>query len=332
MRDLPDSELVAMKRDMIASLAGSASAFLIDPTFGLPAARDVEDVPPYGLLLAAEPCTRASHDGEPTVTLDPAQDAAWVRDSGAHAMKFLAQVRADRPVGADGRDLTGEARDALEGAHRGLRRTGRAVRRREPHLPAHGEAALSPEARADAIIEAAVLIDDLKPSLLKLEYPGSPEACRRLAQRLTVPWAVLSAGVSSDEFAKVLRVSCDEGGASGFIAGRAIWKETVTMDHAERVAFLSETGRRRMDEYTSIIEGRARPVPGGPRMSALFEARGLSRRFGRVQALDKADFDVDAGEVVALIGDNGAGKSTLVKALTGNLDVDEGESSSRASR
>jgi simple sugar transport system ATP-binding protein len=60
-------------------------------------------------------------------------------------------------------------------------------------------------------------------------------------------------------------------------------------------------------------------------MSALFEAKGLSRRFGAVQALDKADFDVNAGEVVALIGDNGAGKSTLVKALTGNLDIDEGE-------
>ena len=60
-------------------------------------------------------------------------------------------------------------------------------------------------------------------------------------------------------------------------------------------------------------------------MSALFEARSLTRRFGRVQALDSADFDVNAGEVVALIGDNGAGKSTLVKALTGNLDVDSGE-------
>ena len=60
-------------------------------------------------------------------------------------------------------------------------------------------------------------------------------------------------------------------------------------------------------------------------MTALFEARDLSRRFGRVQALDHADFDVNAGEVVALIGDNGAGKSTLVKALTGNLEIDEGE-------
>jgi simple sugar transport system ATP-binding protein len=60
-------------------------------------------------------------------------------------------------------------------------------------------------------------------------------------------------------------------------------------------------------------------------MSTLFEARNLSRRFGRVQALDHADFEVNAGEVVALIGDNGAGKSTLVKALTGNLEIDEGE-------
>ena len=60
-------------------------------------------------------------------------------------------------------------------------------------------------------------------------------------------------------------------------------------------------------------------------MAPLLEARGLSRAFGHVQALDSAEFDVGAGEVVALIGDNGAGKSTLVKALTGNLDADRGE-------
>lgn len=57
----------------------------------------------------------------------------------------------------------------------------------------------------------------------------------------------------------------------------------------------------------------------------LLEARALSRRFGSVQALDEADFDIFAGEVVALIGDNGAGKSTMVKAMTGNLDVDSGD-------
>lgn len=57
----------------------------------------------------------------------------------------------------------------------------------------------------------------------------------------------------------------------------------------------------------------------------VLEARALSRQFGQVTALDRVDFDVYQGEVVALIGDNGAGKSTLVKALSGNLAVDSGE-------
>ena len=60
-------------------------------------------------------------------------------------------------------------------------------------------------------------------------------------------------------------------------------------------------------------------------MAPLLEARGVSRSFGHVRALDDASFDINAGEVVALIGDNGAGKSTMVKALTGNLAVDAGE-------
>jgi simple sugar transport system ATP-binding protein len=59
------------------------------------------------------------------------------------------------------------------------------------------------------------------------------------------------------------------------------------------------------------------PVP-------VLEARGLSRQFGHVRALDNADFEVYPGEVTALIGDNGAGKSTLVKALSGNLAIDSG--------
>jgi simple sugar transport system ATP-binding protein len=49
----------------------------------------------------------------------------------------------------------------------------------------------------------------------------------------------------------------------------------------------------------------------------LLEARGVTRRFGHVQALTEANFTVYPGEICALIGDNGAGKSTLVKILSG---------------
>jgi D-xylose transport system ATP-binding protein len=45
--------------------------------------------------------------------------------------------------------------------------------------------------------------------------------------------------------------------------------------------------------------------------------QGIDKRFGAVQALSGVDFHVDAGEVVALVGDNGAGKSTLVKVMSG---------------
>ncbi len=57
----------------------------------------------------------------------------------------------------------------------------------------------------------------------------------------------------------------------------------------------------------------------------ILEARGLVKRFGRVTALDGADFDLYPGEVLGVIGDNGAGKSTLIKVLSGAVAPDAGE-------
>lgn len=57
----------------------------------------------------------------------------------------------------------------------------------------------------------------------------------------------------------------------------------------------------------------------------ILTARGLIKRYGRVTALDGADFDLYPGEILAVIGDNGAGKSSLIKALSGAVQPDEGE-------
>ncbi|MEE3359213.1 MAG: ATP-binding cassette domain-containing protein [Pseudomonadota bacterium] len=56
----------------------------------------------------------------------------------------------------------------------------------------------------------------------------------------------------------------------------------------------------------------------------ILKARGLTKRYGKVTALDRCDFDLMPGEILAVIGDNGAGKSTLIKALSGAVVPDEG--------
>lgn len=60
---------------------------------------------------------------------------------------------------------------------------------------------------------------------------------------------------------------------------------------------------------------------GQPRLAL----RNIHKRFGSVVALEDVDFEVDAGEVVALCGDNGAGKSTLTKIISGAYRADAGE-------
>ena len=60
-------------------------------------------------------------------------------------------------------------------------------------------------------------------------------------------------------------------------------------------------------------------------MEPILKARSLSKRYGRVTALDKCDFDLMPGEILAIIGDNGAGKSSLIKALSGAIQPDSGE-------
>jgi D-xylose transport system ATP-binding protein len=62
-----------------------------------------------------------------------------------------------------------------------------------------------------------------------------------------------------------------------------------------------------------------------PSETPVLQLRGISKRFGAVQALTNVDFEVYAGEVIGLVGDNGAGKSTLIKCIAGINPIDTGE-------
>jgi fructose transport system ATP-binding protein len=68
--------------------------------------------------------------------------------------------------------------------------------------------------------------------------------------------------------------------------------------------------------------GEAAPVAA---VQPVLEARGLVKHYGRVVALDHADFDLRPNEILGVIGDNGAGKSTLIKVLAGAIIPDQGQ-------
>jgi len=115
------------------------------------------------------------------------------------------------------------------------------------------------QAREDSIIESARALNDLDIDLLKLEYPGSPEGCRRLSAIVDRPWAVLSAGVPFDQFTGIIRIAADEGGASGFIAGRSVWREVVSLAGQERQEFLTSVALPRLERLIAVAEQSARP-------------------------------------------------------------------------
>ena len=106
---------------------------------------------------------------------------------------------------------------------------------------------------------------------------------------------------------------------------------------AEYTAACDKAGHR-VGEATAGMRGsggRAPPDPPASRAifertemnadGALLSLRGVTKRFGAVQALGGVDFDVQAGEVIGLVGDNGAGKSTLVKTIAGIYSPDDGD-------
>ncbi len=75
---------------------------------------------------------------------------------------------------------------------------------------------------------------------------------------------------------------------------------------------------------SAALDMKNEPAPVST-VRPVLEARGLVKRYGRVVALDHADFDLLPNEILGVIGDNGAGKSTLIKVLAGAIVPDAGE-------
>jgi tagatose 1,6-diphosphate aldolase/sulfofructosephosphate aldolase len=255
-----DADLRQSKADVARALTPLASGILFDPTYGVPAVTGNDALAEScGLLVASEPAERGKFGTEPITHRDPELNSQWVLDLNGDANKFFAQLRADRPAPRPGEpDLVELCLQAVRDVVADCAATGipAVIENLVYALP---DEDYTPDRRAAAIIESARALNEIDCDLLKLEYPGSPEACRRLAAVLDRPWAVLSAGVPFAEFTQVLRIAFDEGGASGFIAGRSVWRESLTLKGAQRQTFLSEIARPRLEELVRVAASSARP-------------------------------------------------------------------------
>lgn len=254
-----NEDMLGAKVAVASALSKSASGILLDPTWGVPAVNGNDILPPTcGLLIAAENPDRGNFNGEPRPTKMPGQDAAWVKSLGGQAVKILVSMNPGRSIKPGDPDLTSETVQLVQSIVEDCRAQGipSVIENLIYALPGQE---LTDSIKEDLITESAILLNSTKPDLLKLEFPITERGCKKLADNLTVPWAVLSAGVAFDKFKQAIIMSTEVGGASGFIAGRSIWKEAIGMNKEEQNKFLNSTAISRLDELNQVVEGRAVP-------------------------------------------------------------------------
>lgn len=249
-----DATVESFKLEVAASLAPHASGFLIDRHHAY--RRLVTDRPlpaGCGLILAADELTQPTGQPVSDTDLDPAVDPAAARRDGVVALKLLVIWKRD---GGEQRRVGLADRFVKLCAAAGL------VSVLEPvAVAAPGENGFDLDT---AILDAASALRDTKPDLYKAQVPqrGRGEAaaltaaCEKLDRQLDRPWVVLSNGVAAEDFPEAVRAAC-RAGASGMLAGRALWRDTLAApDPAGALRTASVDRLRRMVE---IVDRHGRP-------------------------------------------------------------------------
>lgn len=253
-----DRDLVEFKLDVARHLSPHASAMLLDEPYGLAPITSLGVLErSCGLIAAADALVQEPGGIVEATSLDRAAATAG-KDAGAAALKILVLWFPDR--GRDERQRLVDDFVALAHSY-GLLALVEGVVRPAPTGP---HKAGDPWLSEDAIVTAASELCAVRPDVYKGEVPthgkGSPERIEALARDLTAavdgPWVVLSQGVDPDDFPAGVEATA-KGGASGFLAGRAIWSPAL---HTARPAdYLAIEAPKVLDELGRIVDAHARP-------------------------------------------------------------------------
>jgi tagatose-1,6-bisphosphate aldolase len=267
MPDAPDrvgyATLAGLKAELVQALSPAASAVLLDPEFGLGQCLTAGAIAPgSGLVVAVGSTGYGGSSGNRTSGLLAGWTVEKAARLGADGVKLLVHYHPEAPGAAAQEDLVARVAEDCQ--------THELPFFLEPlTYPLDSQHTKLPSAeKRELVVETAKRLTPLGADVLKAEFPVDPAAeeserawataCRELTAASCVPWVLLSAGVSFESFLRQAAVAC-AAGASGILAGRALWAEALAMAEPDRRAFLHAVAEERLSVLRQVVDSQARP-------------------------------------------------------------------------
>ena len=266
-QDNPDAvsynEMVDFKVQVIKALSPFSSAVLVDPEIGAhPVVAQDALSGSTGLMVAVE---ATGYTGDPNARRSqvlPGWGVDKIRRMGASAVKLLVYYHPEA-------DLARHQEELVEQVASDCDRYDLPLFLEPLSFPLDPQVKkLPPDELRQVVIETARRLTPLGVDILKAEFPvdvkAQPDeavwmqACQELSQASVVPWTLLSAGVSYDTYLQQVSVAC-RAGASGILAGRAVWQEAADLKGDQRLEFLRTTAVERMQRLTALCDALGRP-------------------------------------------------------------------------
>ena len=230
-------DAIEAKKAIIEAVFPQMSGILIDMDYGLEAYATANYIKPKPFLLAMEVSGYTKEDGERITNLETS--TGDIKEQGALGTKLLIHINHKAP---STKKQIKTAKIALKDAH-------------DQGLPFFLEIITYGETEGEVVEAlASVLQGDIKPDVFKLEYPGSPENCKAVTEVLgSIPWILLTRGDDFEDFIKKLKIA-RANGCSGFLAGRALWKEYFSLkEEKDKEKFLKEVLPERFKKISEIV-------------------------------------------------------------------------------
>ncbi|CAB4754460.1 unannotated protein [freshwater metagenome] len=252
---VPDSQLTQFKVDVARELSPFASALLVDQEFGIDAIINQKALTGgCGLIAAADLLVGPPGGAATDTAIDPDVDPIRMRDIGSVGLKFLILWRNDESP---------DVRAQLVEDFNKLCKVSGLPSIIEIIVKAPTDTSKSFN-REEELIIAAKEAATWKPDLYKAEVPFHGEGdlsaitknAERISEAIGSPWVVLSNGVKQPFFNDAVK-ACAIGGASGFLAGRAVWADIV--GSADIPKALREVSIPRLKALAEVVDTYAKP-------------------------------------------------------------------------